>query len=422
MKKPFEWYHNLYYGEKKSLSDFDTKNPCSLDCLLKQMFMKAHDEGKLKMKNSLPALNAAYYVAVCLMNTEGIGESIELELDDEIDLAIKTIWGESYNRHSSPLSHVICPWGERMLIRWMSFAILFLQEKHSHEMNVFLKMYKVRLSLIEYDDGLIKLDDWGKYRYLFDLPGMIEQWKYRYTTDFRPHPMHPSCYDDDIWDNYVREYNYDELECQLTLFRTKGEQMAFLNWALVQSCRPLRYGFLPDNLSIPEDKYNDLSKRIVVGEFLKDNTPVADGLPSLPAKANVKRKFVFEGSVSMQSFFQKDLNATSKKMESAQAKELAEKMFGEGVKFASNIKKVKSGEEANVCMSMLGIMIDASKGLLDKDTRVLIKDEIYGILNKRNAAMEALEEAPRNIEYHFHDEAKNFEKIDNYNPRWRTEK
>ena len=68
MKNPFEWFHSLYYGERLSLQDFDTKNPASLDALLKQIFMTGHKAGKYRMKNSLPAFNAAYYVAACLFN------------------------------------------------------------------------------------------------------------------------------------------------------------------------------------------------------------------------------------------------------------------------------------------------------------------------------------------------------------------
>lgn len=75
MKNPFEWFHNLYYGEKNSLSAFDTKNPTSLDSLLKKIYMIGRKHVNLRMKNSLPAFNAAYYVAVCLANTEGIDES-----------------------------------------------------------------------------------------------------------------------------------------------------------------------------------------------------------------------------------------------------------------------------------------------------------------------------------------------------------
>ena len=49
MKNPFEWFHSLYYGERLSLQDFDTKNPASLDALLKQIFMTGH-KGTIKKK------------------------------------------------------------------------------------------------------------------------------------------------------------------------------------------------------------------------------------------------------------------------------------------------------------------------------------------------------------------------------------
>ena len=235
MKEPFDWYHNLYYGEKRRLSDYDTKNPKSLDYLLKQLFMKAKRTGKLKMINFLPAFNAAYYVAVCLANTKGLDEA---NLDDEIDSAIRSIWGEDYMRHHQPLSLIGCPYVERMLIQWMVYAILFLQEKHSHEMRIFLKMFKIKLSSFEYDEELINFEEWKKYSFLLDLPSMIEQWEYRYSTDFQPHPKNPSSYKNDIWDNYVRYYGFDDLICQLTFFPTKEEQMAFLNWARIQSSRP----------------------------------------------------------------------------------------------------------------------------------------------------------------------------------------
>ena len=96
MKTPFEWFHSLYYGEKISLHDFDTKNPASLDALLKHIFMTGHKAGKYKMKNSLPAFNAAYYVAACLFNSEAVDET---NFDDDIDTKIREIWLEDYKRY-----------------------------------------------------------------------------------------------------------------------------------------------------------------------------------------------------------------------------------------------------------------------------------------------------------------------------------
>ncbi len=243
MKEPFAWYHNLYYGEKRSLRDFDTKNPKSLDCLLKKLFMKAKRTGKLKMKNSLPAFNAAYYVAVCLANTEGIDEA---NLDDEIDAAINTIWMEDYVKHQHRASIDRCPYVERMLIKWMIYAILRLQRDHNEEIDEFLETYREKLDSITDDEDLVNSEEWDDYSFLLELPAMIEQWEYRYCTDLRPHAEHPCHYDAAIWDNNVRFYSMDDLECQLTFFRSKEEQIAFLDWAKKESGRPQPYNFGDD--------------------------------------------------------------------------------------------------------------------------------------------------------------------------------
>lgn len=234
MTNPFDWYHSLYYGEKWNLSDFDTKKTTSLDALLKQLFMVAHRTGTMKMKNSLPAFNAAYYVAVCIVNTEGIDET---NLDDEIDSAIKTIWQEDYNRHRNN-QIIYCPYAELMLIKWMSYAILSLQEKKSEEMIAFLELFRDKLKSIETDDSLINSEEWDALKFLVDLPAMIENWAYRYHTDLRPHALHPQYYTESIWTTSVRHYNMNEWEWQLTFFQTKEEQMAFLDWAKSMSERP----------------------------------------------------------------------------------------------------------------------------------------------------------------------------------------
>ena len=234
MTNPFEWYHSLYYGEKWNLSDFDTKNPISLDALLKRLFMVAHKNGKLLMKNSLPALNAAYYVAVCIANTEGIDET---NLDDEIDFSIRIIWEEDYNRNYKNKKRN-CPFAELMLIKWMVYAILFLQKTKSSEMNEFLILFREKLLTIQayaYEDDPEEADN---INFLEELPKIIDQWKYRYNTDFRAHPLHPQCYRDSMWTNHVRHYDLNKFKWQLSFFQTQQEQMDFLNWARQMSSRP----------------------------------------------------------------------------------------------------------------------------------------------------------------------------------------
>lgn len=285
---------------------------------------------------------------------------------------------------------------------------------------------------------------------------------------------------------------------------------------------------------ITDDIYNDLSKRIEAGEFLKDDAPTEDELPSLPEAADANMKTFYEDCKATISLYQQKLTAMSKKteaaLEAAKAKELAcissdltnefndklqaeyerhkaaseeaiqnlhdslaestkissealarskklaeenerlkaeneqlktkkngvgyfgqgmsddaisllkasmeevnldespsidtkiskaksdlvEKVFSEGVRYVSNINLVKTGEEVNVCMSMLATMTDASKELLDKDTLDSIKNAIIGIFAKRDDAKKKNEEVPRKIENHYHDNARSYEHVDKY--------
>lgn len=225
MINPFEWHHSLYYGEKRNLKDFDTKNPNSLDALLKQMYMEAHKSGRILMKNSLPAFNAAYYVAVCLSNIEGIDET---NLDEDIENAINTIWQEDYNKHHSTLMK--CPDYEQCLIEWMVLAILHLQENKSEEMNAFLESYRNNLARQLKTEIPFPEEDIEDWKFLNKMPDMIDSWQHTYNTDLRPHALMKNV-GNNLWYYIVHKYSMDELELQLTFFRTEEEQKAFLNWA-----------------------------------------------------------------------------------------------------------------------------------------------------------------------------------------------
>lgn len=245
MKNPFEWFHNLYYGEKNSLSAFDTKNPTSLDALLKQLYMTAHHSGYLLMKNSLPAFNAAYCVAVCILQSEAIDET---NLDEEIDYTINTIWLEDYKRtHKAKVSH--CPFTELVLIKWMVYAILFLQEEKSHEMAFFLVDFRKNLEVQDEDESIDADEyDWGIIDAMNSFDETILDWKYRYRTSLRPHPLHPKFYTSKLWIDIVRHYSLDDLKLQLALFPTIDEQLAFLNWAKEESQKPQPMDYLDDSL------------------------------------------------------------------------------------------------------------------------------------------------------------------------------
>lgn len=227
MKNPFEWFHNLYYGEKNSLSAFDTKNPTSLDSLLKKIYMIGRKRVNLRMKNSLPAFNAAYYVAVCLANTEGIDES---NFDDEIDHAIRIIWTEDYNRHHQDYGACF-PFAELMLIKWMVYAILSCQESISDEMEFFLQEFRDKLITVVMNEDSFNSGEVNELDFLLEIAEVIDDWKYRYHTDLHPHPLAPKYYSIFTWVNHVRPYTLEELEAQISFFPTQDEQMAFLCWA-----------------------------------------------------------------------------------------------------------------------------------------------------------------------------------------------
>lgn len=227
MKNPFEWFHNLYYGEKNSLSAFDTKNPTSLDSLLKKIYMIGRKHVNLRMKNSLPAFNAAYYVAVCLANTEGIDES---NFDDEIDHAIRIIWTEDYNRHHQDYGACF-PFAELMLIKWMVYAILSCQESISDEMEFFLQEFRDKLITVVMNEDSFNSGEVNELDFLLEIAEVIDDWKYRYHTDLHPHPLNPKYYSIFTWVNHVRPYTLEELEAQISFFPTQDEQMAFLCWA-----------------------------------------------------------------------------------------------------------------------------------------------------------------------------------------------
>ena len=76
----------------------------------------------------------------------------------------------------------------------------------------------------------------------------ILDWKYRYRTSLRPHPLHPKFYTSKLWIDIVRHYSLDDLKLQLALFPTIDEQLAFLNWAKEESQKPQPMDYLDDSL------------------------------------------------------------------------------------------------------------------------------------------------------------------------------
>mgnify|MGYP007005152033 FL=1 len=242
----FDWHHSLFYGEKLKFSDFETKNPTSLDALLKKIYMLAHERGFMSMKDSLPAFNAAYYVAACLTNTENLHESFSWE---KMNSATEKIWWEDAKRRNR--GHCGgCSMGQLILVRWMVYAILSRQACISDEVKFFLQVFRKELMEIITDEHFC-LSETSSY--FLDIPDMIDRWIYRYHTDLRPHPLHPKHYTSHLWESVVCKYSMDELELQLSFFPTIKEQMAFLNWAKEETEKSgiLYLPFPPDTSDLP---------------------------------------------------------------------------------------------------------------------------------------------------------------------------
>lgn len=77
MKNPFDWHHSLLYADK-SREEYTMEKKGTLDHLLYQMYMVAHDCDGLFMSNSVKALNTAYYLAVGLYNIQHVEEENQM--------------------------------------------------------------------------------------------------------------------------------------------------------------------------------------------------------------------------------------------------------------------------------------------------------------------------------------------------------
>lgn len=222
MENPFGWPRELFYTERKR-SDFDTKNPQSLDCLLKQMYMAECQEEHPLIKLET-AMDAAYYIAVCLANMDYVDE---FDWRAPVHGVIERFWTQSF---VFPWG-TTCPYAQKMLLKWMVYAILYLQETQSEEMVFFLDLFRRNLEDEEehrWRDLQNPEDD--RLDFLSTLPTLIEQWPYTYSGNLSPRPTPSQELTKDIWANHFVSCTFPVLEQQLQLYPTVQEQQAFLDW------------------------------------------------------------------------------------------------------------------------------------------------------------------------------------------------
>lgn len=230
MKKPLDWYHSLIYANKER-SEYTMEEKGSLDELLYQMYMKAHDLDGLNMSNSVKVLNVAYYLAVAIYNTPHVEE--ENKMDSRTSSSARKILAEEHNGECNQVSPA-----DVFLVRWMSWAILALQKEKPAGLESFLNKYKQDISWKEDDyydeDGEI----WSQCSFITEIPKMVEQMgDKRFETDLAPNALHCVHFGDGMWTGELSNLTFEEMEQLLTFYRRKDDQHALLQWAWGMECK-----------------------------------------------------------------------------------------------------------------------------------------------------------------------------------------
>ena len=266
MKNLFDWHHSLVYGDK-SRSEYNMDEEGSLDNLLYQMYMMAHDCEGLLISNAVKALNTAYYLAVAIYNTPHVEE--RNRMDFLISMRINEILAEE---HDGEQRHVTL--ADSCLVSWMIYAILKLQVNKPAGLEAFLESY---LNIITwsgevYDDNT---EEWKQCRFVFDFPKLLKNNGERpFDSDLRPNGMFCSSFTDRFWKKEIAELSFEEIECLMKFNRDKSSQMALLNWILAMSEK------YPANSRFNNEDYLLLDSNIRHDVYLPREKKVE--LPSLP--------------------------------------------------------------------------------------------------------------------------------------------
>lgn len=222
MKNPFDWHHSLLYADK-SREEYTMEKKGTLDHLLYQMYMVAHDCDGLFMSNSVKALNTAYYLAVGLYNIQHVEE--ENQMNGLVAKKAQEVLGEEHGGDTCRVSHA-----DMFLVSLMALAILKLQHKKPAGLDVFLDKFQRQICWHDddfaYDDGEI----WNQCRFLLEFPKMLEQMRnMKFDSDLKPNAVLPLLIPDKVWSNQVLSLCQQDIEHLLTHYRTKEDQHAFVN-------------------------------------------------------------------------------------------------------------------------------------------------------------------------------------------------
>lgn len=236
MKNPFDWHHSLLYADK-SREEYTMEKEGTLDHLLYQMYMVAHDSDGLNMSSAVKALNTAYYLAVAIYNTPHVEE--KNNVGNLTYRRVRDILAEEHSENWNDVTEA-----DIFLVRWMAWAILRLQSSKPAGLDSFLDKFK---SLIAWDEdryGYVRDDygdffeqkhiksvrkQWLKCAFVRDFPGMIEEMEdVKFDTDLQPNAIFPYAISDEMWLNQIGKLEFDEMEQLLRHYRTIDDQLKLL--------------------------------------------------------------------------------------------------------------------------------------------------------------------------------------------------
>lgn len=227
MKEAFELPTNFVYQFKQ---DYDEYKHEGINLFLEKMYKLALDGDYMMFKEPLQAFNTAYYIATALAITPHVNLR---NMSDEVSAALEKHIGI----HDDPFPAVLgnhsngvrIPPGNNLLVRWMVYAILFLQEEKSEAMEDYLEGYLARLgNMVE---KFVRNCPTAEEVVEFNskLSDMIDSCQERYHTDLYP-DLKVSNLEFEDWDYGIGEYYEKDVLCLMPFFRTKEEQHRFLDW------------------------------------------------------------------------------------------------------------------------------------------------------------------------------------------------
>ncbi len=212
---------SLLYRDK-TREEYTMRQEDTLDNVLLKMYRKVQKFGEMKIKDAVTAINAAYRIAVALYNTPYLDElnGAYGKMRHIADEAVPKENGRHQSHHDA------------FLVCYMVWAILSLQKTKPVGMEDFLKDIMDNLKHEEYEYIQWAVQDGDDYFDFFEelSPLVTEDSSPAFETDLAPDPTPVRYLADSVWDAHVRSYTRNDFEQLLSLYRTKEEQHALLDW------------------------------------------------------------------------------------------------------------------------------------------------------------------------------------------------